>query len=595
MSSVVETNGLWRPSRPRPPAISTVPDLLAWRVDLDPDAAALKAYGVAELSFGEWQTRARIAAAALKARGVGRGDRVGLLFGPRTWTEFAVAYCATHLIGAVAVPISDRLAAPQIEYVLDHCAVAATVHDDAIDPAVEARWHPVAITELLADPSSTVDDTVATATDLAQILYTSGTTGRTRIRTIDGELTQVASRNGTLKIDVVDCTAELAALPGAPPRPVTNFPLRAVPALAEAAEHLVARLADRPFDYAEDWQVRVGLVVASGRVRHVLLVVSHVVADWYAAEILVRDLRHLLVGRNISKPGRLCPLDLAERERTDVRRTERALVYWRDAYARIPRDPFGPPGPDRNPRYNECLFTSSALLAAVSRLASRHSVSTSTVLLAATAATICAATGESTCGLLTIVNNRHLPGHDEVVAPVNQLGLAVIEAPPSSDLSELIPRAWRAALIAYRFAHYDQAALDRGLRESGRGGEVEVDPYCCFNDIRGNTPITSSMDDDEMVHALSATTVEWLSKPSFNWRFFLEVRPAVSGVCLSLTTDARYLPPERMEAFLRDLERRVVMAALDTVHTGLLRPASPVAGGGSPLAVPPAQPTERPR
>jgi hypothetical protein len=435
--------------------------------------------------------------------------------------------------------------------------------------------------------------TVAAAAAAVARLVSAHESLRTRIRTIDGELTQAVSRHGTLEIDVVDCTAELAAFPGAAPRPVTNFPLRAVPALAEAAEALVARLADRPFNYADEWPIRVGLVVAAGRVRHILLVVTHVVADWFAAEILVRDLRHLLGGRAVSKPDRLRPLDLAEQERTDVRRTERALAYWRDAYARIPADPFGPAGPDRLPRYNECLLTSSALLAAAARLASRHSVSTSTVLLAATAATMCAATGQSTCGLLTIVNNRHLPGHDEVVAPVNQLGLVVIEAPPGSDLADVIPRTWRAALVAYRFAHYDQAELDRNLRASGRGGEVDVDPYCCFNDIRGNAPVTSSMDDDEMMHALSATTVEWQTKPSFNWRFFLDVRPAVCGVCLALTADARYLPPERMEQFLRDLERRVVSAALDTVHTGPIPPPPPVPGDGAPLVDRPAQLTER--
>jgi non-ribosomal peptide synthetase component F len=179
MRSVVETNEppAPRPPRSRPPTIPTVPDLLAWRAGLDPDATAVQTYGVSGLTFGEWQIRARIAA-ALQARGVGRGDRVGLLFGPRTWTQFAVAYCATHLVGAVAVPISDRLAAPQVEYVLDHCAVTATVHDEAIDPAVVARWRPVTLTELLTDSTSTVDNVVATSTDLAQILYTSGTPGR---------------------------------------------------------------------------------------------------------------------------------------------------------------------------------------------------------------------------------------------------------------------------------------------------------------------------------------------------------------------------------------------------------------------------------
>lgn len=179
MNSVVEIDSPPRgPARPRPPLVSTVPDILAWRASLDPQAHAVQTYGVAALTFGEWHDRARVAAAALRTRGVRPGDRVGLLFGPRAWTEFAVAYCATHLAGAVAVPISSRFAALQVEYMLDHSAVAAIVHDETTDPAAVARWRPVTITDLLADPSSTVDSCAAAPTDLAQILYTSGTTGR---------------------------------------------------------------------------------------------------------------------------------------------------------------------------------------------------------------------------------------------------------------------------------------------------------------------------------------------------------------------------------------------------------------------------------
>lgn len=89
---------------PTTPAPRTVPDLLDWRADLHPEQVAVEVHGVATLTFADWAGESSRFAAALRARGLRRGDRVGLLFGARDWTRFAVAYCGVLRAGGVAVP-----------------------------------------------------------------------------------------------------------------------------------------------------------------------------------------------------------------------------------------------------------------------------------------------------------------------------------------------------------------------------------------------------------------------------------------------------------------------------------------------------------
>src|SRR5262249_30717906 len=100
------------------------------------------------------------------------------------------------------------------------------------------------------------------------------------------------------------------------------------------------------------------------------------------------------------------------------------------------------------------------------------------------------------------------------------------------------------------------------LRESGRGGEVDVDPYCCFNDVRGNEVELASSDVDDPAALLDRSTVQRRGLAECSWRFLLAVRPAADGVCLALTADTWCLAPDRIEAFLYDLERYVVAAAV---------------------------------
>ncbi|MGP3918214.1 class I adenylate-forming enzyme family protein [Nonomuraea sp. 10N515B] len=150
-----------------------VPELLARRAAEEPERAALEVAGGGTLTFAEWHARADSLARGLVRRGVRRGDRVGLLFGAENWTDFAVAYCAAQLAGGVAVPISDRFAPAEVAYMLEHCSATGVLHAGK-GPPDGGYWSAVPA-EL--EPGSREPEPPGPG-DLAQILYTSGTTGR---------------------------------------------------------------------------------------------------------------------------------------------------------------------------------------------------------------------------------------------------------------------------------------------------------------------------------------------------------------------------------------------------------------------------------
>jgi acyl-CoA synthetase (AMP-forming)/AMP-acid ligase II len=164
-----------KPSSPpveRPPR--TVPGFLGWRAALDPDHVAIEVHGRSTLTLAQWDAGATAVAGALRRQGVGRADRVGLLFGAADWSDFAIAYCGVQRAGAVAVPLSDRLADNQIEYALAQSGAVGVLHGGRAPTT--AGWS-ATVPELTASGEFARDD-LARPGDLAQILYTSGTSGR---------------------------------------------------------------------------------------------------------------------------------------------------------------------------------------------------------------------------------------------------------------------------------------------------------------------------------------------------------------------------------------------------------------------------------
>jgi acyl-CoA synthetase (AMP-forming)/AMP-acid ligase II len=153
------------------------------------------------LTFAELRAEARQAAAALIARGVAAGDRVAI-WSPNTW-HWVVACLATHCAGAVVVPLNTRYTAREAADILSRTAapllfvmgefLGADKAGDLDRDALPALRHVVRIP--IDSDDGTWDEFVASGTDLAavdarsaaltpddvsDILFTSGTTGRSK-------------------------------------------------------------------------------------------------------------------------------------------------------------------------------------------------------------------------------------------------------------------------------------------------------------------------------------------------------------------------------------------------------------------------------
>ena len=153
----------------------------------------LAIFGDETVTYGEMSTRAAGLAAGLHERGVRAGDVVGLL--SYNCTEFLETIFAANALGAIAMPINWRLAAPELRYILDHSEARALVCDEPlVDLADEAtaglereiarvciarvapdRWTALADVRKAA---GTVTRVRASGDDVHRLMYTSGTTGR---------------------------------------------------------------------------------------------------------------------------------------------------------------------------------------------------------------------------------------------------------------------------------------------------------------------------------------------------------------------------------------------------------------------------------
>src|SRR5690349_19782232 len=130
------------------------------------------------LTHGQAWARAQTVASRLLDRGVRPGDRIALAL-PNGW-RYAVTYYGVQLAGAVAVLVNTRFAAPEIEYVLADSGASFVVVDSEMAarvPQVCPHWD---VTDLTAPgpESAVLPGLSAASTGAANILYTSGTTGR---------------------------------------------------------------------------------------------------------------------------------------------------------------------------------------------------------------------------------------------------------------------------------------------------------------------------------------------------------------------------------------------------------------------------------
>jgi acyl-CoA synthetase (AMP-forming)/AMP-acid ligase II len=158
-----------------------VPHELRERASRFGGRVALSVVGGPSLTFGEWDKLASALARGLAAAGVDRGDRVALLFANADAADFWVGYVAAHRAGAAAVPVNARYAPREIAHVLrDSGAKVVLSAGDHLERTRQLHGLPpmtiAAVADLIDDNDSPFEVTVG-GDDLADLFYTSGTTG----------------------------------------------------------------------------------------------------------------------------------------------------------------------------------------------------------------------------------------------------------------------------------------------------------------------------------------------------------------------------------------------------------------------------------
>ena len=133
-------------------------------------------------TYAEMAARAASLAGGLAERGVGRGDVVALL--SYNCTEFLESVFAANCLGAIAMPINWRLAAPEVRYILEHSGAKVFIHDQSLDAiAADAANEMVGGFHRLCMPldsvrGAPVEPAEVDGDDIHRLMYTSGTTGR---------------------------------------------------------------------------------------------------------------------------------------------------------------------------------------------------------------------------------------------------------------------------------------------------------------------------------------------------------------------------------------------------------------------------------
>ncbi len=144
------------------------------------------------LTFAEWETASNREARGLVAAGVGRGDRVLLHLDDVHLLRWITSYAAIHKAGAVAVPSNVRLTAHELGGIVTDAEPVAAITSTALAPVVteacRAADDPLVL--VVADDMEAWDVLTAHSSDpfqvevddgdLADIMYTSGTTGRAK-------------------------------------------------------------------------------------------------------------------------------------------------------------------------------------------------------------------------------------------------------------------------------------------------------------------------------------------------------------------------------------------------------------------------------
>ncbi|MFP4573738.1 MAG: class I adenylate-forming enzyme family protein [Desulfobacterales bacterium] len=149
-------------------------------------------YGEKRITFRELKALSEKSAAVFQSMGVGKGSRISIM--SFNTPSFVYAFFGAFKAGAAVIPINHKLMAPEVDYILNHSQSELFLYDGALsgvaaelqsrskqiamDSLPETTGSPVQLLETLIETAGPYSPVDVSAHDTAEILYTSGTTGK---------------------------------------------------------------------------------------------------------------------------------------------------------------------------------------------------------------------------------------------------------------------------------------------------------------------------------------------------------------------------------------------------------------------------------
>ena len=265
-------------------------------------------------------------------------------------------------------------------------------------------------------------------------------TFRTTFHIRGDELRQVVASSGSVVVHVHDCGAS---------------------SVEDTADGVLRVLVSTGFRADAEWPIRLAIVTKHGRVRALVLGVSHIAIDLRGWRVVERTIAQLLADPSMTIPDEpgWQPADVAAHELSSAGRAANraALDRWQRILGSAPPSMFDfDTVPEERDRYWQLRMTSSALALALAVVADRTRVSNSAVLIAAVSTVFGRYSGHAeTVGQLNVAN-RIVEETENVVGYLCWDSLFYVESDGRS-FDDIIRRCFRAALDSYSHGEYDRA------------------------------------------------------------------------------------------------------------------------------------------
>jgi hypothetical protein len=363
-----------------------------------------------------------------------------------------------------------------------------------------------------------------------------------------GEWTQQVTTSGELMVEVHEAGGQL-----------------------DATEALLKQRLNAPFALDQEWPMRAAVITSGGAPARVLLVLTHMAADFASLGIIARDFRRLMSSNTgqAPKPPTLHPLDQAKLEMSPLarRRAEAALQYWETTLRDTPQCMLAVPEhrPANSGRRMATLRSRAAALA-LARIADRTRASQSVVILAAIATLLGLRTVNDRCQITSICANRFTPATADYVGTIAQDALIATDL-TAETFDGIIQATRSAALAAYYFSQYDAESLWELISRVGEDRGTEFHRDCVLNDLNGAAVqvqtghVGSLPEGGDAANAMRDTRLVWTDTDPRPLLFYFEVfRLTQHDVSLSVWADESRFPPAEVENFLFAVERLLVAA-----------------------------------